>query len=59
MDMKASGDRFRFPPASAILAVRAVPAVLLDIPVSWVREDFSDFVSVGLSLPLQIVGYGL
>ena len=55
IDMKASGDRLLCPPDSAcILAVSAVPAVLLDIPVSWVKDDFSDLVSVGLFLPLKM-----
>ena len=53
MDMKASADLFLLPPDSdCILAANAVPAVLLDIPVNWVKELFSLLVSVGLLRPL-------
>ena len=52
--MKASADLFLVPlDSDCILAARAVPAVLLDIPVSCVRELFSLLVSVGLLRPLK------
>ena len=56
IDMKASADLFLVPlDSDCILAARAVPAVLPDIPVNWVNELFSLLVSVGLLRPLKLM----